>query len=115
MSSLAGLGVVCTAHLAAFGSALFFVLHAFGGRPGPWQALICAAPALLAATLCFTDRSDRRQYSARLAACVLMPPILQLMWGSSEPVVMSDLTGWLVRSEERRVGKECRSRWSPYH
>src|SRR5688572_19074396 len=25
----------------------------------------------------------------------------------------SDVTG--VRSEERRVGKECRSRWSPYH
>ena len=24
---------------------------------------------------------------------------------------VSDLT----RSEERRVGKECRSRWSPYH
>src|SRR3712207_2906562 len=22
---------------------------------------------------------------------------------------------WLIRSEERRVGKECRSRWSPYH
>ena len=22
---------------------------------------------------------------------------------------------WVVRSEERRVGKECRSRWSPYH
>ena len=22
---------------------------------------------------------------------------------------------WPVRSEERRVGKECRSRWSPYH
>ena len=21
----------------------------------------------------------------------------------------------LPRSEERRVGKECRSRWSPYH
>ena len=21
----------------------------------------------------------------------------------------------LYRSEERRVGKECRSRWSPYH
>ena len=25
------------------------------------------------------------------------------------------LNGWLCRSEERRVGKECRSRWSPYH
>ena len=23
--------------------------------------------------------------------------------------------GFLTRSEERRVGKECRSRWSPYH
>src|SRR2546430_7020678 len=23
--------------------------------------------------------------------------------------------GSLARSEERRVGKECRSRWSPYH
>src|SRR3712207_8667489 len=22
---------------------------------------------------------------------------------------------WSRRSEERRVGKECRSRWSPYH
>src|SRR3712207_4095137 len=24
-------------------------------------------------------------------------------------------TGFGIRSEERRVGKECRSRWSPYH
>src|SRR2546422_10271999 len=23
--------------------------------------------------------------------------------------------GMAIRSEERRVGKECRSRWSPYH
>ena len=26
-----------------------------------------------------------------------------------------DASGNEVRSEERRVGKECRSRWSPYH
>ena len=26
-----------------------------------------------------------------------------------------DVMLWDVRSEERRVGKECRSRWSPYH
>src|SRR2546426_12658584 len=26
-----------------------------------------------------------------------------------------DYRGYLARSEERRVGKECRSRWSPYH
>ena len=27
----------------------------------------------------------------------------------------ADLVISLERSEERRVGKECRSRWSPYH
>ena len=26
-----------------------------------------------------------------------------------------DITQEVERSEERRVGKECRSRWSPYH
>ena len=25
------------------------------------------------------------------------------------------LSNYILRSEERRVGKECRSRWSPYH
>ena len=28
---------------------------------------------------------------------------------------MSQMTVSQMRSEERRVGKECRSRWSPYH
>ena len=44
------------------------------------------------------------------------------------PVRLTEMLRWLVRSwlplterllflrsEERRVGKECRSRWSPYH
>ena len=33
------------------------------------------------------------------------------------PVAVNSATylGYRVRSEERRVGKECRSRWSPYH
>ena len=26
-----------------------------------------------------------------------------------------ELNAYAERSEERRVGKECRSRWSPYH
>ena len=30
-------------------------------------------------------------------------------------VIGSDLESPMGRSEERRVGKECRSRWSPYH
>ena len=35
--------------------------------------------------------------------------VMGLSWGC-HGVVMG-----LSRSEERRVGKECRSRWSPYH
>jgi len=37
--------------------------------------------------------------------------------GAPVMVVANDATvkGGTYRSEERRVGKECRSRWSPYH
>ena len=47
--------------------------------------------------------------------------------GSTTKIVAFDRDGGLIepisvkaddpqtRSEERRVGKECRSRWSPYH
>src|SRR5256885_14819444 len=38
-------------------------------------------------------------------ACVAYYPALAVL-GKPDP---------LGRSEERRVGKECRSRWSPYH
>ena len=30
-------------------------------------------------------------------------------------IIQGEVTYWLFRSEERRVEKECRSRWSPYH
>src|SRR3712207_9521531 len=32
-----------------------------------------------------------------------------------QPLLYEEPTKIKVRSEERRVGKECRSRWSPYH
>ena len=35
--------------------------------------------------------------------------------GSRGLYVQADVTKEQDRSEERRVGKECRSRWSPYH
>ena len=37
---------------------------------------------------------------------------LQLFTASRMPHLQEKCT---YRSEERRVGKECRSRWSPYH
>ena len=35
--------------------------------------------------------------------------------GSRTPADNQTVRNVFVRSEERRVGKECRSRWSPYH
>ena len=29
--------------------------------------------------------------------------------------IAGNIDAYIGRSEERRVGKECRSRWSPYH
>src|ERR1039458_10847642 len=38
-------------------------------------------------------------------------------WGKTLTIIMAVYGVALaaIRSEERRVGKECRSRWSPYH
>jgi len=38
----------------------------------------------------------------------------ELVVGEEHGLIRRDLDGQ-ARSEERRVGKECRSRWSPYH
>src|SRR5258708_18671973 len=59
------------------------------------------------------DRNDGQAVKAALA-------------GKNFEVVFDNVYDWergttaghieaTVRSEERRVGKECRSRWSPYH
>src|SRR3712207_328426 len=36
-------------------------------------------------------------------------------YGRRPIILLSLAANALARSEERRVGKECRSRWSPYH
>ena len=48
-----------------------------------------------------------------------------MLWGAAEIALADEAAGapaarvhadlTAARSEERRVGKECRSRWSPYH
>ena len=52
--------------------------------------------------------SDAAQFVTRVS---YLPPPLGI--GSSSTEGIMDLES--RRSEERRVGKECRSRWSPYH
>ena len=46
----------------------------------------------------------------------LRPKLFDVMKGYTKAQLLKDIiSGIIVRSEERRVGKECRSRWSPYH
>ena len=41
---------------------------------------------------------------------------LELLSQLGDPLeILNRVIKWEKRSEERRVGKECRSRWSPYH
>src|SRR2546425_7254642 len=45
-------------------------------------------------------------------------PILSASETTKEAIMVTLQKHWsrlAARSEERRVGKECRSRWSPYH
>ena len=37
------------------------------------------------------------------------------MWPIIREIIKTAIENKVLRSEERRVGKECRSRWSPYH
>ena len=46
-----------------------------------------------------------------IATILLIPSHLEQEY----PLLLFLVAGVLCRSEERRVGKECRSRWSPYH
>src|SRR2546422_3511181 len=46
---------------------------------------------------------------------VRRPAAGQLAYGELVEAERPELAPAATRSEERRVGKECRSRWSPYH
>ena len=51
------------------------------------------------------ERASRKKSSSNSAAKLL----------ASAAVIGLGVSALAERSEERRVGKECRSRWSPYH
>ena len=58
-------------------------------------------------------KEDKRQYVKRStfsAYTLLIENHILPSFGDKTLIEEQD-----VRSEERRVGKECRSRWSPYH
>src|SRR5258706_544014 len=79
--------------------------------------------------LCFFFFSSRRRHTRLVSdwsSDVCSSDLRSLTWltDSSPEITRDGLSPWRAhccatssssRSEERRVGKECRSRWSPYH
>ena len=47
--------------------------------------------------------------------CNNFGPIKDIEYKEVEEPNLTENDILIKRSEERRVGKECRSRWSPYH
>ena len=84
-----------------------------------------AAPWSSSASRSASSPASMRKAATRPNAKGLSEPVLNKTkkrphWGRFLggwlPRSGAPVPGWsLVRSEERRVGKECRSRWSPYH
>ena len=86
-------------------------IAAAGGLGAIW-AKLRASPKDLSLLQWVTDGS-RVLY--KLAERHPIPAALLDRWTSPDRLpTVPMIQGW-SRSEERRVGKECRSRWSPYH
>ena len=58
---------------------------------------------------------DQYYYSTQLTVRVTDINGANHLGNDSMISMISEARARFLRSEERRVGKECRSRWSPYH
>src|SRR2546422_6998750 len=79
-----------------------------------WSSDVCSSdlsPMATRLVLLFLGALSLACAEERTVAPPLAPPSLSLQ--GALPAAASQF--YAQRSEERRVGKECRSRWSPYH
>ena len=88
------------------------------------QGFFGASPAVVTGAL-LRDLFAKNEFARQMSMIMIVTMIAPLL----APVLGGYLTDWFhwhiifyvlmalgqLRSEERRVGKECRSRWSPYH
>src|SRR3712207_7223018 len=72
-----------------------------------WSSDVCSSD-LSGYPDCRDDTMKSLQVTLNLGLDTRMVVHTPLMWRDKAET-------WRLRSEERRVGKECRSRWSPYH
>src|ERR1035437_8080983 len=81
--------------------------------------LLCARPVISSLKSRFPGASIHFLANTYNQAALQNNPGLEKIWAWDERR-KADPGQWIhfrnvLRSEERRVGKECRSRWSPYH
>src|SRR5256885_11959725 len=76
---------------------------------GDWSSDVCSSD-LNKATGTMSMNGQTRPISADLGGVLFADGA-----GANDAVAALPLGEGYTRSEERRVGKECRSRWSPYH
>src|SRR5690349_22223969 len=64
--------------------------------------------------VCSSDLDFQAALGVEVAA---LPPdeVIRAILRAPVDLLFNGGIGTVVRSEERRVGKECRSRWSPHH
>src|SRR2546429_2892226 len=81
-----------------------------------WSSDVCSSDLFVLRQNCSQDQEP--EPAGRPAPVFLASPYLQQNSRIRISVPLGPESGRQnchYRSEERRVGKECRSRWSPYH
>src|ERR1035441_9453517 len=75
----------------------------------------CGTGSILARLTALPSLTGLDRSPAMLAIAKEKVPDARLYEGNMESFSLGERFDVVIRSEERRVGKECRSRWSPYH
>src|SRR3712207_9085777 len=79
----------------------------------------CGAPLPVRCAACGAENPSGKRFCGDCGAALTGSAQAPAATGASTPaaprVIEPSTQRPAPRSEERRVGKECRSRWSPYH
>src|SRR5256885_1368502 len=78
---------------------------------GDWSADVCCSDLVASVVVVWLTETLAPVAPVRVKVTPPMPGS-PMSW---TPLPFVSFHTKLPRSEERRVGKECRSRWSPYH